>query len=83
MEAQPREPSVQLRSWGIDASMIEIVCAQCGHNAPLTEERAYVGGPGTTLRCWRGAQGVGRVAVTPAGTWLSLAGSQSWRLLTR
>jgi hypothetical protein len=65
---------------GVDASMIDIVCAECGYQAPFAEERAYVEGPGTTLCCRRCASVVGRVATTPAGTWLSLSGSQSWRL---
>ena len=68
---------------GSDASMIDIICAHCGYNSTLAEERAYVDGPGTTLRCARCALVVGRVATTPAGTWVSLAGSQSWRLPTR
>jgi hypothetical protein len=68
---------------GCDASEVDIVCAHCGHTSPLAEERAYVDGPGATLRCARCALVVGRVATTPAGTWLSLAGSQSWRLPTR
>ena len=70
-------------AFGSDASMIDIVCAHCGYNSPLAEERAYVDGPGTTLRCARCALVVGRVATMPAGTWLSLDGSQSWRLPTR
>jgi hypothetical protein len=65
---------------GVDASMIDIVCAECGHEASFAEERAYVGGPGTTLCCRRCASVIGRVTTTPAGTWLSLSGSQSWRL---
>jgi hypothetical protein len=65
---------------GVDASMIDIVCAECGHRAPFAEERAYLGGPGTTLCCRRCASVIGRVATTPAGTWLSLSGSESWRL---
>ena len=68
---------------GSDASMIDIVCDHCGHTAPLAEARAYVQGPGTTLRCAGCARVVGRVATTPAGTWLSLAGSRSWRLPAR
>jgi hypothetical protein len=68
---------------GVDASMIDIVCAHCGYNSRLAEERAHVEGPGTTLRCARCALVIGRVATTPAGTWLSLAGSRSWRLPTR
>jgi hypothetical protein len=67
---------------GMDASMIDIVCAECGCQAPFAEERAYVEGPGTTLCCQRCASVVGRVATTPAGTWLSLSGSRSWRLPT-
>src|SRR3954454_7270702 len=65
---------------GVDASMIDIVCAECGDQAPFAEERAYLGGPGTTLCCRRCASVIGRVATTPAGTWLSLSGSESWRL---
>jgi hypothetical protein len=65
---------------GVDAAMIDIVCATCGYRAPLAEERAYLGGPGTTLCCRRCASVIGRVATTPVGTWLSLAGSESWRL---
>jgi Family of unknown function (DUF6510) len=65
---------------GVDASMIDIVCAECGYQAPFAEQRAYVDGPGTTLCCRRCASVIGRVATTPAGTWLSLSGSASWRL---
>ncbi len=72
--------SAALRS---DASMIDVVCAHCGHSAPLAEERAYVDGPGAPLRCASCALVVGRVATTPAGTWLDLSGSQSWRLPAR
>lgn len=65
---------------GVDASMINIVCAECLHQAPFAEERAYMGGPGITLCCQRCASVIGRLATTPAGTWLSLSGSASWRL---
>jgi hypothetical protein len=65
---------------GVDASVIDIVCAECGYRAPFAEERAYLQGPGTTLCCRRCASVIGRVATTPAGTWLSLSGSESWRL---
>ena len=65
---------------GVDASMIDIVCAGCGYRAPFAEERAYLEGPGTTLCCRRCASVIGRVATTPAGTWVSLSGSESWRL---
>src|SRR3954466_11777628 len=65
---------------GVDASMIDIVCAGCGYRAPFAEERAYLEGPGTTLCCRGWAGVIGRRAPTPAGTWLSLSGSESWRL---
>jgi hypothetical protein len=65
---------------GVDPSMIDIVCAGCGCRAPFAEERAYLEGPGTTLCCRRCASVIGRVATTPAGTWVSLSGSESWRL---
>jgi Family of unknown function (DUF6510) len=66
--------------FGVDATMINIICAECGHQAPFAEERAYLEGPGTTLCCQRCANVIGRLATTPAGTWLSLSGSESWRL---
>jgi hypothetical protein len=65
---------------GVDPSMIDIVCAGCGYRASFAEERAYLEGPGTTLCCRRCASVIGRVATTPAGTWVSLSGSESWRL---
>jgi hypothetical protein len=65
---------------GVDASLIDIVCAGCGYRAPFAEQRAYLEGPGTTLCCRRCASVIGRLATTPAGTWLSLSGSESWRL---
>jgi hypothetical protein len=65
---------------GVDPSMIDIVCAGCGYRAPFAEERAYLEGPGATLCCRRCASVIGRVATTPAGTWVSLSGSESWRL---
>jgi hypothetical protein len=65
---------------GVDPSMINVVCANCGYRAPFAEERAYLGGPGTTLCCRRCASVIGRVATTPTGTWLSLSGSESWQL---
>jgi hypothetical protein len=43
---------------------------------------AYLEGPGTSLRCRRRASVIGRVATTPAGTWLSPFASQFWRLPT-
>lgn len=67
---------------GVDASMIDIVCAACGHEAPFADQRAYVEGPGTTLCCRSCAGVIGRVATTPAGTWLTLSGSDSWRVPT-
>jgi hypothetical protein len=65
---------------GVDPTLFDVVCAHCGYRAPFADERAYLGGPGTTLCCQRCAGVLGRVATTPSGTWLSLSGSESWHV---
>src|SRR3954449_5789881 len=61
---------------GVDASMIDIVCAECGYQAPFAEERAYVEGPGTTLCSKRSANVCAPVAPSPASSELSRVGKE-------
>ena len=65
---------------GRDIDTADITCASCGDRSLFTQKRAYLDGPGATLRCPRCGQVLARLATTPHGTWLSLAGSASWRL---
>jgi hypothetical protein len=65
---------------GRDVDTADITCGACADRSPFTQKRAYLDGPGATLRCPRCGQVLARLATTPHGTWLSLAGSASWRM---
>jgi hypothetical protein len=58
----------------------DIICATCADRSLFAQKRAYLDGPGITLRCPRCGQILARLTTTPHGTWLSLAGSASWHL---
>lgn len=61
-----------------DATAVTVRCGGCGATQPFAALRAYMGGPGTVLRCRRCEAMVARVARTPLGTWLDISGSSSW-----
>lgn len=63
---------------GVDVTVANVTCALCGDTSPFAQKRAYIDGPGVTLRCRHCAQVLARVATTPYGTWLSLVGSACW-----
>ena len=65
---------------GRDVDTAEITCGTCAARSAFAQQRAYLDGPGATLRCFSCSQVIARLATTPYGTWLSLAGSVSWRL---
>ena len=65
---------------GRDVTTADITCATCSDRSLFAQKRAYLDGPGATLRCPSCGQVLARLAATPHGTWLSLAGSASWRL---
>jgi hypothetical protein len=67
-------------AFGRAVDTADITCAACADRSLFTQKQAYLDGPGTTLRCPRCGQALARLATTPHGTWLSLAGSASWHL---
>jgi hypothetical protein len=67
-------------AFGRAVDTADIVCAACADRSLFSQKHAYLDGPGATLRCPRCGQALARLASTPHGTWLSLAGSASWHL---
>lgn len=61
-----------------DPTMVTVSCGGCGARQRFGQLRAYLGGPGTVLRCRECEAMVARLAHTPSGTWLDLSGSSSW-----
>lgn len=65
--------------FGVDVSTATVTCCGCASSAAFAEQRAFLGGPGTVLRC-RGCDHVlARVVRTRTELWLDLSGSSSWR----
>jgi phage FluMu protein Com len=64
-----------------DPTTVTVRCGSCGSTQAFGQLPAYLGGPGTVLRCRQCEAMVARVAKTPQGTWLDLSGSSSWLFL--
>lgn len=64
-----------------DPTTVTVRCGSCGATQAFGQLLAYLGGPGTVLRCRTCEAMVARVARTPAGTWLDISGSSSWLFL--
>jgi NAD-dependent SIR2 family protein deacetylase len=66
--------------FGLDISLAELTCIECGTQATFAEQQAYPHGPGVTLRCHACNTALARVAITPRGLWMSMTGTKSWHL---
>ncbi len=64
-----------------DPTTVTVRCGNCGATQAFGQLQAYLGGPGTVLRCRACEAMVARVARTPRGTWLDISGSSSWLFL--
>ncbi|MEV4807262.1 DUF6510 family protein [Nonomuraea sp. NPDC049421] len=64
-----------------DPTTVTVRCGGCGATQAFGQLMAYMGGPGTVLRCRQCEAMVARLARTPQGTWLDLSGSSSWLFL--
>jgi hypothetical protein len=56
--------------FGTDMTVVQARCAHCGNRAQLGTLRAYVGGPGTVLRCAACSGIVLRFMRRPDGSYL-------------
>jgi len=65
--------------FGPDITAAIVTCAGCHASAPFAEQRAFLGGPGTVLRCPGCDQLLARVVQTRTEVWLEMRGSASWR----
>lgn len=65
--------------FGVDVSTATVTCGACKSSAAFAQERAFLGGPGTVLRCPGCDHVLARVVQTPTELWLDLSGSSSWR----
>jgi hypothetical protein len=61
-----------------DPTTVNVRCGSCSMAQTFAQLKAYVGGPGTVLRCRECDSMVARLARTPQGTWLDLSGSSVW-----
>jgi hypothetical protein len=61
-----------------DVTTVTVRCGSCGAEQAFGEVHAYLGGPGTVLRCPHCEEMVARIARTRRGTWLDVSGSSSW-----
>src|SRR3954451_134680 len=64
-----------------DPTTVTVRCGNCGAAQAFGQLQAYLGGPGTVLRCCACEAMVARVARTARGTWLDISGSSSWLFL--
>ncbi|MGW6292050.1 DUF6510 family protein [Streptomyces sp. NPDC055058] len=66
--------------FGADMTTASAQCHGCGRRTRLAEAHAYLGGPGTVLRC-PGCEGVLlRLVRAPRDLWLDAAGMDHLRL---
>ena len=63
---------------GVDPTTVTVRCGSCDPTQAFGQLHAYLGGPGTVLRCRACEAMVARVARTARGTWLDMSGSSSW-----
>jgi hypothetical protein len=68
--------------FAVDVTSVRVTCDHCGTTRPLADEKAYVGGPGSVLRCAGCSSVVGRLAKSRDTIWLDLRGSAAWQIRT-
>jgi hypothetical protein len=65
--------------FGRDITSATVTCGGCHASAVFAEQRAFLGGPGTVLRCPGCDHLLARVVETRTELWLEMRGSASWR----
>jgi hypothetical protein len=61
--------------FGFDMTMVMHRCTSCGNRGAMATLLAYMGGPGTVLRCSICREVVIRLVRTPTATYLDLRGA--------
>lgn len=60
--------------FSVDMTSAQATCANCGSTDPLAQGKAFVGGPGTVLRCSHCHSILGRLVRARDSVWLDLRG---------
>lgn len=68
--------------FSVDVTSAHVTCNDCGAAAPLADQAAYVGGPGSVLRCAGCSSVLVRFVTTRDAVWLDVRGSASWKIST-
>lgn len=68
--------------FALDITSATSACGGCGRTFILAEAHAFLGGPGTVLRCPGCDHIVLRLVTTPTRNWLDLSGMTSLEMLT-
>lgn len=66
--------------FAVDVTSAMVTCNDCGTAKPMAEQLAYVGGPGSVLRCVGCSSVLVRYVHTRTAVWLDVRGSASWQL---
>ncbi|MDN5765759.1 MAG: DUF6510 family protein [Humibacillus sp.] len=66
--------------FAVDVTSALVMCNDCGAAKPLAEQIAYVGGPGSVLRCSGCSAVLVRFVQTRDAVWLDVRGSASWQI---
>jgi Family of unknown function (DUF6510) len=66
--------------FAVDVTSAQVTCGHCGATNPLADEKAYVRGPGTVLRCAGCMSVLARFVHARDAVWVDLRGSAAWQL---
>jgi hypothetical protein len=66
--------------FAVDVTSAQVTCNHCGATSPVADEKAYVRGPGSVLRCAGCTSVLARFVKARDAVWLDLRGSAAWQM---
>lgn len=66
--------------FAVDVTSARVTCNHCGTTHPVADEKAYVRGPGSVLRCVECTSVLARFVRARDAVWLDLRGSAAWQI---
>lgn len=66
--------------FAVDVTSARVKCDHCGATNPLADEKAYIRGPGSVLRCASCSSILARFVKARDAVWLDLRGSSAWQI---
>jgi hypothetical protein len=67
--------------FAVDVTAAEVTCTECGTGTPLADEKAYLRGSGSLLRCKHCSSVLGRFRRSQDAIWVDLRSSGAWQVL--